>query len=101
MMFIILEIMNLGKLARIRFRSKWIMRALLKPLRLIKHKPEVAMEAMTKFSELDRELAARGTERCAGTLRQTRGRLLERLEHFSAWSTKKRKTRDSVVELVR
>jgi predicted phage gp36 major capsid-like protein len=37
------------------------------------------MDAMMKFSELDRELAARGTERSAGTLRQTQGRLLERL----------------------
>jgi len=45
------------------------MRALLKALRLVKQNREVAMDTMMKFSELNRELAARGTERSGGTLR--------------------------------
>ena len=45
------------------------MRALLKALRLIKQNREVAIDTMMKFSELNRELAARGTERSGGTLR--------------------------------
>jgi hypothetical protein len=35
------------------------MRALLKALRLVKQNREVAIDAMVKFSELDRQLAAR------------------------------------------
>jgi hypothetical protein len=42
-------------------------RALIKALRLVKQNREVAMDAMMKFSELDEELAARETERSAGT----------------------------------
>ena len=46
------------------------MRALLKALRVVKQNRAVAMDAMMKFSELDRELAARtyspvGATRCA------------------------------------
>lgn len=42
------------------------MRALLKALRLVKQDREAAMDAMIKFSELNRELAARETERSGG-----------------------------------
>lgn len=42
-------------------------RALLKALRLVKHNREVAMEAMMKFSELDRDLAARTYDGMIGT----------------------------------
>ena len=37
-------------------------RARLKALRLVKQNREVAMDTLLKFSELDRPLAARGTE---------------------------------------
>jgi NitT/TauT family transport system substrate-binding protein len=43
------------------------MRALLKALRLVKQNREVAMSAMMKFSELDRELAARTYDGMIGT----------------------------------
>jgi NitT/TauT family transport system substrate-binding protein len=43
------------------------MRALLKALRLVKQNREVAMSAMMKFSELDRELAARTYDSMIGT----------------------------------
>jgi hypothetical protein len=43
------------------------MRALLKALRLVKQNREVAMGAMMKFSELDRELAARTYDSMIGT----------------------------------
>ncbi len=43
------------------------MRALLKALRLVKQNREVAMGAMMKFSELDRELAARTYDGMIGT----------------------------------
>jgi ABC-type nitrate/sulfonate/bicarbonate transport system substrate-binding protein len=43
------------------------MRALLKALRLVKQNREVAMDAMMKFSELDRELAARTYDGMIGT----------------------------------
>lgn len=43
------------------------MRGLLKALRLVKHKREAAMEAMMKFSELDRQLAARTYDGMIGT----------------------------------
>ena len=43
------------------------MRALLKTLRLVKQNREVAMSAMMKFSELDRELAARTYDGMIGT----------------------------------
>jgi NitT/TauT family transport system substrate-binding protein len=43
------------------------MRALLKALRLVKQNRQVAMDAMTKFSELDRELAARTYDGMIGT----------------------------------
>jgi len=42
-------------------------RALLKALRLVKHNREVAMDAMMKFSELDRDLAARTYDGMIGT----------------------------------
>ena len=42
-------------------------RALLKALRLVKQNREVAMDAMMKFSELDRELAARTYDGMIGT----------------------------------
>ncbi len=42
-------------------------RALLKALRLVKQNREVAMDAMIKFSELDRELAARTYDSMIGT----------------------------------
>jgi hypothetical protein len=42
-------------------------RALLKALRLVKQNREVAMDAMIKFSELDRELAARTYDGMIGT----------------------------------
>ena len=42
-------------------------RALLKALRLVKQNREVAMEAMMKFSELDRDLAARTYDGMIGT----------------------------------
>ena len=43
------------------------MRALLKALRLVKQNREVAMDAMMKFSELNRELAARTYDGMIGT----------------------------------
>jgi len=43
------------------------MRALLKALRLVKQSREVAINAMMKFSELDRELAARTYDGMIGT----------------------------------
>jgi len=43
------------------------MRALLKALRLVKQNREVAMDAMMKFSELDRQLAARTYDGMIGT----------------------------------
>ena len=43
-------------------------RALLKALRLVKQNREVAMDAMMRFSELDRELAARTYDGMIGTL---------------------------------
>ena len=43
------------------------MRALLKALRLVTQNREVAMDAMMKFSELDRELAARAYDGMIGT----------------------------------
>ena len=43
------------------------MRALLKALRLVKQNREAAMEAMMKFSELDRDLAARTYDGMIGT----------------------------------
>jgi ABC-type nitrate/sulfonate/bicarbonate transport system substrate-binding protein len=43
------------------------MRALLKALRLVKQNREAAMEAMMKFSELDRQLAARTYDGMIGT----------------------------------
>lgn len=43
------------------------MRALLKALRLVKQNREVAMDTMMKFSELDRELAARTYDGMIGT----------------------------------
>jgi ABC-type nitrate/sulfonate/bicarbonate transport system substrate-binding protein len=42
-------------------------RALLKALRLVKQNREVAMEMMMKFSELDRDLAARTYDGMIGT----------------------------------
>jgi len=44
-----------------------VMRALVKALRLVKQNREVAMGAMMKFSELDRELAARTYDGMIGT----------------------------------
>ena len=43
------------------------MRALVKSLRLVKHNREAAMDAMMKFSELDRQLAARTYDGMIGT----------------------------------
>jgi len=43
------------------------MRALLKALRLVKQNRQVAMDTMMKFSELDRELAARTYNGMVGT----------------------------------
>ena len=43
------------------------MRALLKALRLVKHNREVAIDAMVKFSELNRELASRTYDGMIGT----------------------------------
>jgi ABC-type nitrate/sulfonate/bicarbonate transport system substrate-binding protein len=43
------------------------MRALVKALRLVKHNREVAMETMIKFSELNRDLAARTYDGMIGT----------------------------------
>jgi NitT/TauT family transport system substrate-binding protein len=43
------------------------MRALLKALRLVKHNREVAIDTMVKFSELNRELAARTYDGMIGT----------------------------------
>jgi hypothetical protein len=56
---------------------------LFKALRLVKQNREVAMDTMMKFSELDRELAAHGTERSGGTTGT--------IGTYSAWSTKKRR----------
>ena len=44
-----------------------VMRALVKALRLVKQNREVAMSTMMKFSELDRELAARTYDGMIGT----------------------------------
>jgi ABC-type nitrate/sulfonate/bicarbonate transport system substrate-binding protein len=44
-----------------------VMRALLKALRLVKQNREVAMNALMKFSELDKELAARTYDGMIGT----------------------------------
>jgi len=43
------------------------MRALLKALRLVKQNREVAMNALMKFSELDKDLAARNYDGMIGT----------------------------------
>jgi hypothetical protein len=43
------------------------MRALLKALRLVKQNRRVAMDAMMKFSELDKQLAARTYDGMIGT----------------------------------
>jgi len=76
------EILNLGKEVKnswgtiatndqlIKTKPKLmhgVMRALVKALRLVKQNREVAMGAMMKFSELDRELAARTYDGMIGT----------------------------------
>ena len=55
------------------------MRALLKSLRLVGQDREIAIDAMMKFSEVNRQLAARTYDGMIGLLRST------------AWSTKKRR----------